>query len=80
MLLFGDMCDVVNCVKGKWKMSSSAEVSQAGQSTSGAKESPDAACPPPHQPDNVTSLEPLEDAITRTYAELAPSLRWSSLK
>ncbi|TKA56959.1 hypothetical protein B0A53_01360 [Rhodotorula sp. CCFEE 5036] len=79
MLLFGDMCDIVNCVKGKWKMSSSAEVSQAGQSASATKGSPDAACPPPHQPDDVRSLEPLEDAITRTYAELAPHLRWSSL-
>lgn len=76
MLLFGDLCDIVNCVKGEWKMPSDPGPSTAA----GLKESSDAARPPPHELETAQSIEPLEEKIARVYADLPAPLRWSSIK
>lgn len=79
MLLYGDMCDFVNNVKGQWHTAAPPDPptsSQAGSTDDSASE----LIPPMHQAANVRSLEPLEDAIADVYAKLPPLLRWSSLK
>ncbi|BGP57377.1 hypothetical protein JCM8202v2_005018 [Rhodotorula sphaerocarpa] len=75
MLLFGDLCDIVNCVKGEWKMPSDPGPSTAA----GLKESSDAARPPAHELETAQSIEPLEEKIARVYADLPAPLRWSSI-
>ncbi|GJN93414.1 hypothetical protein Rhopal_006469-T1 [Rhodotorula paludigena] len=78
MLLYGDMCDFVNNVKGQWETAVPANASTSGQAGSIDDQTSESGAPL-HQAANVRGLEPLEDAITGAYAKLPPALRWSSL-
>ncbi|GAA5863244.1 hypothetical protein JCM8547_002875 [Rhodosporidiobolus lusitaniae] len=66
MLLCGDLCDVVNNGKGRWKMAPPTS-EHADPAENGA----------PHRTEG-RPLQPLEGAITQAYAALPHPLKWSS--
>lgn len=78
MLLYGDMCDIINNVKGKWKNTMSSEPPSRGEPNSSGE---DQNLPlPSQQTTDLIDLKALEDVITKKYADLSTSLAWSSSK
>jgi len=75
MLLYGDMCDIINNVPGTWKREPPSRADFANGSPDDA---PDNLCLPRHPAAATDGLADVEGAIARTYADLPAGLQWSS--
>lgn len=74
MLLYGDLSDIMNNVKGKWRQEPPLPSTQPGA----AFDTP-SLCLPRHKSSSLDSLQEPEAAIDCAYSALSPSMVWSTL-